>query len=206
MRALVLMIVMTCVVSLVRADTVSDAAKDHYEHGQALYAGGHYLEARVEFMAGFDLSHKPAFLFNAAECSRLAGERVAARDAYVRYLQLDPTGKLAPLARQRLAELPPAAPPATPPIDPPPPAAPAPIPAPAVVVANRATATPPPPSTTGTIAVTRTARVEEPSMWHRTGVWIGVGIGVAVVAGSVAIYAATRHGDPCTPPECVVVP
>lgn len=198
MRAIILLMILACTASLGRADAVSDAAKDHFEHGQTLFNGGHYLEARVEFMAGFDLSHRALFLFNAAECSRLVGERDAAREGYTRYLQLEPSGNFAALAHQRLTDLGPAAPPSASPA-----MSPA-VPPPAVAATRAAAAPQSTPTTTGTVAVERAE--PEPSVWHRKGVWIGVGIGVAVIAGSVAVYAATRHQDTCMPPGCVVVP
>jgi len=86
-------------------DHLAEAAKAHYEQGQTLYAAGQFAEARAEFLAGFELSHKPAFLFNAAECARLMGKLDVARDGYDQYLKLDPNGKLAMLALQRLDEL-----------------------------------------------------------------------------------------------------
>src|SRR6185312_9627607 len=86
-------------------DRLAEAAKAHYEQGTSLYAAGQFAEARAEFLAGFELSHKPAFLFNAAECARLMGKTDVARDGYDQYLKLEPNGKLAMLALQRLDEL-----------------------------------------------------------------------------------------------------
>jgi hypothetical protein len=112
-------------------DHLAEAAKAHFEQGQTLYAGGQFAEARAEFLAGFELSHKPAFLFNAAECARLMGKTDVARDGYDQYLKLDPNGKLAMLALQRLDELgPKPAEPAKPAAGPPPIVAPTPAPAP----------------------------------------------------------------------------
>ncbi|HTR56459.1 MAG TPA: hypothetical protein VMJ10_37555 [Kofleriaceae bacterium] len=108
MRSAVLVFVVVCLSSNAFADNgdhVADAAKAHYQRGQTLYAGGQFAEARAEFLAGFELSHKPAFLFNAAECARLLGDSDAARDGYDQYLKLDPYGKLASLAVQRLGDL-----------------------------------------------------------------------------------------------------
>jgi hypothetical protein len=120
MRSAVVMFAIACLGSSAFADDhVADAAKAHYEQGQTLYAAGQYPEARAEFLAGFELSHKPAFLFNAAECARLMAKFDVARDGYDQYLKLDPNGKLAMLALQRLDELgaKPKAETATPPID-----------------------------------------------------------------------------------------
>jgi tetratricopeptide (TPR) repeat protein len=103
---LVLLFAVVCLSSNAFADDhLADAAKAHFEQGQTLTAAGQFAEARAEFLAGFELSHKPAFLFNAAECSRLMGKNDVAREGYDQYLKLDPNGKLAMLALQRLDEL-----------------------------------------------------------------------------------------------------
>ena len=202
MKLFAILLALVCWTAAARADAIADAGKDHFAHGQTLYASGDYVAARVEFMAGFELSHKPVFLFNAAECSRLARDFAAARDGYRRYLELQPEGKMAMLARQRLAEL----------VQPPPPA-------PAPVVQAPAPAPPPPVVPPPAVAAERVASVEpavrvvqtapmpaeSTSFWHRKTPWIV--LGVAVVAGSLAaVYAATRHHDTmtCAPPDCVV--
>jgi tetratricopeptide (TPR) repeat protein len=96
------------------AQPSKDAAQLHNERGQALYRDGKYREARVEFSAAFDASRLSAFVFNMAECSRLAGDTQLAREQYEKYLSLDPDPKLAVLARQRLAALAPTASESTP--------------------------------------------------------------------------------------------
>jgi tetratricopeptide (TPR) repeat protein len=212
-----ILLVIVCAGSTGRADPEL-AARAHYQLGETLYQSGRYREARAEFVAGFELSHKPTFVFNAAECSRLAGDLDTARQDYARYLQLDPSGKHAVLARARLdaiagttpwpAKSPDPTPAAAPPVAPsaqtpspvvtPPPA----VATPSVVLQH--VSQPQPSQVTGIATF-----VVEPSppIWHRKSVWIGIGVGAALVAGSVAIYAATRHHDTmCTPPNCVVVP
>ena len=101
-------------------DRLAEAAKAHYEQGTTLYAAGQFAEARAEFLAGYELSHKPAFLFNAAECARLMGKLDVARDGYDQYLKLEPNGKLAMLALQRLDEMGPKPTDAAKPTSPPP--------------------------------------------------------------------------------------
>jgi hypothetical protein len=87
------------------ATTHEAEARAHFERGTAHYKDGRYLEARAEFAAGYELSHRPMFLFNMAECSRLRGDLDIARDTYERYLRADPNGSNAELARQRLTAL-----------------------------------------------------------------------------------------------------
>src|SRR5438132_1216362 len=100
------------------AQPSKDAGQLHNERGQALYHDGKYREARAEFSAAFDASRLSAFVFNMAECSRLAGDTQLAREQYEKYLSIDPDPKLAALARQRLAALAPTgSEPTTPPND-----------------------------------------------------------------------------------------
>jgi tetratricopeptide (TPR) repeat protein len=89
---------------------VQARARAHYDSAQALVSAERYLDAYAEFSAGFDLSQRPAFLFNMAECALHAGERDRARTDYGRYLERAPDGNLAETARRRLEELGPAAP------------------------------------------------------------------------------------------------
>lgn len=90
-----------------RADRASleAAAKAHFERGQSLSAQSRFAEALAEFSAGYELSRKPLFLFNMAECARQAGDRARARANYERYLAEDPAGRLADTAQSRLMEL-----------------------------------------------------------------------------------------------------
>jgi hypothetical protein len=80
-------------------------ARAYFDRGNAHYKAGRYLEARAEFAAGYELSRRPLFLFNMAECSRLDGNLELAREGYERYLREAPTGSEAALAKQRLAAL-----------------------------------------------------------------------------------------------------
>jgi len=86
-------------------DARAAAAKAYFERGDAHFKAGRFLEARAEFSAGYELSRRPLFLFNMAECSRLNGDADIARETYERYLLAEPNGAQAGLARQRLAAL-----------------------------------------------------------------------------------------------------
>lgn len=178
-------------------------AKAHSQRAQELYRDGKYAEARAEFSASYDLSRRPGFVFNMAECSRLAGDLTAARQHYQNYLALAPDGSMATLARQRLAALPGSTERAAPPPVVPPPVMAPPVTAPAA--ASPTVTAPPPaplvahnaePTLTGTAAITRAA--PERSMWTRWPVWVAVGAGV--IATSALIYVAARSDrDPCGP-------
>jgi hypothetical protein len=110
-RSISTILVLALAGNVALADTKLDAdARLAFERGETLYKEGRYAEARAEFAAGYELSHRPLFLFNMAECSRLDHEPALARTQYERYMSEAPTGELVSLARQRLAALP--APPA----------------------------------------------------------------------------------------------
>jgi hypothetical protein len=86
-------------------DARAAAAKAYFERGDAHFKAGRFLEARAEFSAGYELSRRPLFLFNMAECSRLNNDTDIARETYERYLLAEPNGAQAGLARQRLAAI-----------------------------------------------------------------------------------------------------
>ncbi|HUJ63104.1 MAG TPA: tetratricopeptide repeat protein [Kofleriaceae bacterium] len=179
MRSAILLFVVACLSSRALADSNDhlEAAKAHYERGQTLYAGGQFAEARAEFLAGFELSHKPTFLFNAAECARLLGNSDAARDGYQQYLKLDPDGKLAQLAIQRLYDLGVQQPTTdSPPVVPTAPAVVTPPASPPITTAS-------PPITTPTLAVTRSVPATS-SDSHDLERYAGIGtagVGVAMI-------------------------
>lgn len=167
-------------------------AKQSYERGKAFVSETRFADAYSAFAAGYEASPRPLFLFNMGECSRALGDKTRARDLYQRYLADDPSGELVATARARLAELGPAL--AEPPRAPAKPTVTIPPPLVAAEVAS-------PMMTPPNHAIT----VEQPSppLWRRKSLWIAVG--VAIIGGSVAVYAATRHGETCTPPSCVPV-
>jgi hypothetical protein len=182
--------------------TIEAQSRAHSERGLALSRDGKYREARVEFLAGFELSKRPAFLFNIAECSRLLGDIADARAHYERYLALAPDGRQAALTRERLAALPSAA------TSPPPMTSPSITTSPSAAGASSdASAVRPAPdlrpaslgrdpvgaSITG-VEPTREPRAPSSSR-SRWPLWVAVGAGV-VAASAIALYASTRS-DGC---------
>jgi tetratricopeptide (TPR) repeat protein len=149
-------------------------AKQHYEQAKLLVAAHQFAAAFDEFSAGYDLSNRPQFLFNMGECKRALGDAAAARQLYQRYLLASPQGDLADTARARLGELGPVL---EKPVD------------------LRIRATEPPP------AMPSLVERSSPPVYQRPVFWVGVG--AAVVAGTVAIYAASRHGASCNAPMCI---
>lgn len=151
----------------------------HYEKGKELVDAGRYAEALVELTRGYELTGRPLFLFNMAECARALGDTAQARDWYERYLAAEANGPFANAARARLVELTP-------------PPAPAPEPAPSPVI-------PAPQTISAPAAPLDVAIREQPaprSESHTVRNVVLVSVGVALLAGSVAIYVATRS------PEC----
>lgn len=88
-----------------------DQARMHFRAGQSLTQQNRFEEALREFRAGFELTGRPLFLFNMAECAKELGQLESARRNYQLYIERDPDGPMAATARQRLNELAPAQPP-----------------------------------------------------------------------------------------------
>jgi hypothetical protein len=167
-------------------------ARALYAEGQALFQKGSYREASARFSKGYDLSKKPAFLFNMAECARMLDDKKSARDLYVRYLTHDTRGRYRAEATSRCQalQLGPCAPKEKPvrpakkpariwPVQRPAPGPPA-KPDRASVILTRRPPPPPPPKT---------------PLYKRWELWTAVG--AAVVAGTVtAVVLATRGDDP----------
>jgi hypothetical protein len=215
--ALALTLAVTSTPGLSRAEPADKAAelvaRDHYVRAKQLVTDNKLGEAYVEFEAGYKASGRAQFLFNMAECERALGATERARELYQRYLAASPNGELAAAAHVRLSELPAAAPQApSPGVAIQSVAAPKTEPAPAPVAATPARTTvviPPPSVAAEAVPLATTVAIPElppPSHPHHTALWVGIAAGAAaVIAGSVVIYAASRHSPMCTPPACVVV-
>lgn len=162
-----------------RDGSADDArARASYARGKALAAKGRFDEALAEFSTGYSSSRRPQFLFNMGECARALGDVSHARQHYAHYLLDAPTGPLATIARRRIEALPAALPPA-------------PMPAPADVVDDT------PPSSRGAVDVVVVPPREDDARSTWKSPWPWVGAGVAVIAGSVAVYALSRDGGGC---------
>lgn len=86
-------------------------ARAYFDRGTRAFDEQRYVEALAAFSAGYELSHKPAFLYNMAECSRLMGDRGRAYDLYRRFLEAIPDTHRRAEVERRLGELaPPQAP------------------------------------------------------------------------------------------------
>ncbi len=178
--------------SAARADAAQ--ARAHFEKGRSYFEVDEYEKAIDEFKAAHVEKPDPAYLLNIAECYRHLGEYKQAVAFYRRFLTLAPANDpLRPKSAKRIAELegkedeplhrsapPPAA------TEPPPPVPAAPPPPEAEAPAVTLAATPAP------------APSQHP--FYTRG-WFIAAVAVAVVAGSVGVWAATRGGSdiPSTP-------
>lgn len=88
-----------------RAEVLKQRAGVRAEAGDSSGARETYQEAAAAYLEAFDLFPHPAFVYNAAQMLRLGGERAAAIRSYEKYLELDPGGAKADVARAFLARL-----------------------------------------------------------------------------------------------------
>jgi tetratricopeptide (TPR) repeat protein len=78
--------------SLAQAGDAEASAREHYRAAVAHFDAGRYLEAQAGFAAGYEISHKPGFLWNMAECARSLKNSERALELYKRYLKEAPPG------------------------------------------------------------------------------------------------------------------
>ncbi|MGE0788029.1 MAG: tol-pal system YbgF family protein [Sandaracinaceae bacterium] len=106
LAALAAMLVVLGASHRAHAQDAEAAARARYAEGVRLLDAGDTRAAYTEFEAGYQLSHRPLFLFNMGECARQMGEPDRARRDYEGYLAAEPSGAMSATARRRLAELP----------------------------------------------------------------------------------------------------
>lgn len=80
-------------------------ARQHYESGVSLFESGNKEQALVEFQLANELAPKPENGFMIAQCEYHLGKLVDARAHYQAYLDQQPQGDLADLARLRIAAI-----------------------------------------------------------------------------------------------------
>lgn len=71
------------------ADKIS-TAREHFEHGSALFDLGSYAEAAHEYESAYKIKPDPALLFNIGQAYRLANDHASALRAYKSYLRRVP--------------------------------------------------------------------------------------------------------------------
>lgn len=152
------------------------AAKEHYARGQHFVEKKEYLHALAEFSAGYELTARPAFLFNMAECARLLGDKPKARSLYQRYLDEAPEGALVVDARRRLEELSLVKPMG-------------------ILVVKDSGA--PKPGVTNLESSTKPTAPQAKPIWSKWPFWAAVG--AVVVTGTVVGVVVTNKSDSCGP-------
>lgn len=78
-------------------------ARAHYQKGADHYAAERYAEAVTEFKIAYDLSKRPAILYNLARAEEKLGHEEAAIDYLQRYLVLAPDSEDAPAVRAEIS-------------------------------------------------------------------------------------------------------
>ncbi|HXU64789.1 MAG TPA: hypothetical protein VN962_23975 [Polyangia bacterium] len=106
-RSLVLVAIVLIggVVRPARADDAMAAARSHYEMGLQLFDAREHEQALIEFTRANELKSRPAALFMMAQCQYLLGRLKEARANYQRYVDENPQGEFATLARDRVSAI-----------------------------------------------------------------------------------------------------
>ena len=83
-------------------DSATAAARTHYEMGLKLFDARDHEQALIEFEKANELKSRPAALFMMAQCQYLLGRLKEARGNYQLYVDQNPDGEFATLARDRV--------------------------------------------------------------------------------------------------------
>src|SRR5258706_8539524 len=103
-RAL-LVALLLCSAAVARADDDQDAARLHFQVGQAYYDEANYTDALKEFREAYRLSKRPALLYNIGLCHEHLDQYEEAIAALERYLREQPTSGDRSIIEQRIANL-----------------------------------------------------------------------------------------------------
>jgi hypothetical protein len=88
-----------------RETSTVEAARQHMEQGQALYAQGDFPGAAAEFLAAYQNYQSAAFLFNVGLCYMQANDGLRAVEYFEQYIQADPSAPDRAEIEQRIAEI-----------------------------------------------------------------------------------------------------
>jgi hypothetical protein len=83
-------------------DSATAAARSHYEMGLKLFDARDHEQALIEFTKANEIKSRPAALFMMAQCQYLLGHLKEARSNYQKYIDQNPNGEFAALARDRV--------------------------------------------------------------------------------------------------------
>jgi hypothetical protein len=203
------------------ADDSETKAREYFKAASAHFDAGRYVDAQAEFAAGYELSRKPGFLWNMAECARLLGNTARAAELYKQYLATAPPNapqrtmaeaRIAEIDSQKAGPAPATAPPASaaaPAAAPPAPASPAAVPSsvvPPVAASPRDPLAAPPPATApAQTAPANALRFDPPSpredatpVTGRWWFWTGLAV-VAAAATVTGVALTSSHAPPSSP-------
>ncbi|NCQ35437.1 hypothetical protein GW813_10300 [bacterium] len=84
---------------------LDQAARLLYEAGTRAYDAGHFEEALMRYQNAYQLSQRPALLYNLAVCFDRLDRKAEAADAYARFLDAVPSSPRAAIVRSRIEVL-----------------------------------------------------------------------------------------------------
>jgi len=87
------------------ADDATAQARSHYEMGLKLFDAREHEQALIEFTNANEIKPRPAALFMMAQCQYLMGRLKDASLNYQRYVDENPNGEFAELARDRIESI-----------------------------------------------------------------------------------------------------
>jgi hypothetical protein len=87
------------------ADDATAQARSHYEMGLKLFDAREHEQALIEFSRANEIKPRPAALFMMAQCQYLMGRLKDASINYQRYVDENPNGEFAELARDRIESI-----------------------------------------------------------------------------------------------------
>jgi hypothetical protein len=87
------------------ADDATAQARSHYEMGLKLFDAREHEQALIEFTKANEIKPRPAALFMMAQCQYLMGRLKDASVNYQRYVEENPNGEFAELARDRIESI-----------------------------------------------------------------------------------------------------
>ncbi len=158
-----------------------EAAREHYKRGVAAYDLGRYPQAIAAFEAAYETKPDAALLFNLAQAHRLNGDLRKAVYFYKTYLRKLPNTPKRDVVEERIEALERQL------------SAQSQLATPASAALTPQVAAPPPQSAS---SVSIDAKSEEEKSPLSERWWFWAGIGVAVLGGSVALWATTRPDGP----------
>jgi tetratricopeptide (TPR) repeat protein len=91
--------------ALAQSPEENDKALEHFEQAEAYMRVQAFAEAIAEYEAAYATVAKPGFLFNIGLAHEQNGNKAAAREHYLRYLELEPDGRKSVEARARALAL-----------------------------------------------------------------------------------------------------